>query len=93
MVKFLGMLLLLGGIFWAGYYVGQQPPEEVKNSLRNMSENVIERALNFKTSQVIIDGLIAKLEDIKQSLASGQNVSQEKIEEVQKELDGLIPKE
>ena len=58
-----------------------------------MSENVVERALNFKTSQVIIDGLIAKLEDIKQSLASGQNVSQEKIEEVQKELDGLIPKE
>ena len=93
MVKFLGILLLLGGTFWAGYYVGQQPPEEVKNSLRNMSENVVERALNFKTSQVIIDGLIAKLEDIKQSLASGQNVSQEKIEEVQKELDGLIPKE
>ena len=58
-----------------------------------MSENVVERALNFKTSQVIIDGLIAKLEDIKQSLASGQNVSQEKIEEVQKGLDGLIPKE
>ena len=58
-----------------------------------MSENMVERALNFKTSQVIIDGLIAKLEDIKQSLASGQNVSQEKIEEVQKELDGLIPKE
>ena len=77
----------------AGYYVGQQPPEKVKNSLRTMSENVVERALNFKTSQVIIDGLIAKLEDIKQSLASGQNVSQEKIEEVQKELDGLMPKE
>ena len=93
MVKFLGILLLLGGIFWAGYYVGQQPPEKVKNSLRTMSENVVERALNFKTSQVIIDGLIAKLEDIKQSLASGQNVSQEKIEEVQKELDGLISKE
>ena len=93
MVKFLGILLFLGGTFWAGYYVGQQPPEEVKNSLRNMSENVIERTLNFKTSQVIIDGLIAKLEDIKQSLASGQNVSQEKIEEVQKELNGLISKE
>ena len=58
-----------------------------------MSENVVERALNFKTSQVIIDGLIAKLEDIKQSFASGQNVSEEKIEEVQKELDGLISKE
>ena len=93
MVKFLGILLLLGGVFWAGYYVGQQPPEEVKNSLRTMSENVVERALSFKTSQVVLDGLIAKLEDMKQSLASGKNVSQEKIEEVQKELDGLISKE
>ena len=87
------MLLLLGGIFWTGYYVGQQPPEEVKNSLRTMSENVVERALSFKTSQVVLDGLIAKLEDMKQSLASGENVSQEKIEEVQKELDGLRSKE
>ena len=93
MVKFLSILLLLGGTFWAGYYVGQKPPEEVKNSLRTMSENMVERALNFETSQVIIDGLIAKLEDIKQSLASGKNVSQEKIEEVQNELDGLISKE
>lgn len=87
------MLLLLGGIFWAGYYVGQQPPEEVKNSLRTMSENVVEQALSFKTSQVIVEGLIDKLQDIKQSLASGKNVSQEKIEEMQKELDGLISKE
>ena len=41
MVKFLGILLLLGGTFWAGYYVGQKPPDEVKNSLRTMSENVV----------------------------------------------------
>ena len=87
------MLLLLGGIFWAGYYVGQQPPEKVKNSLRTMSENVVEQALRFKTSQVVIKELITKLQDIKQSLASGKNVSQEKIEEVQKELDGLRSKE
>ena len=93
MVKFLGILLLLGGVFWVGYYVGQQPPEEVKNSLRTMSENVVERALSFKTSQVVLDGLIAKLEDMKQSLSSGKNVSQDKIEEVQKELDGLRSKE
>ena len=58
-----------------------------------MSENVVEQALSFKTSQVIVEGLIDKLQDIKQSLASGKNVSQEKIEEMQKELDGLISKE
>ena len=87
------MLLLLGGIFWAGYYVGHQPPEEVKNSLRTMSEYVVEQALSFKTSQVVVEGLIDQLQDIKQSLASGKHVSQEKLEEMQKELDRLISKE
>ena len=58
-----------------------------------MSENVVEQALSFKTSQVVVEGLIDKLQDIKQSLASGKNVSQEKIEEMQKELDRLISKE
>ena len=146
MIKFFGILVLLGGIFWAGYYIGQQPPEDVKQTLRTMSEDVVGRTLGFeegelnlkqeflkaksrlldgkaeildgeygdaakelgvavdhlknavsihskKTSQVVIDGLMAKLQDIKQSLASGQTVSQEKIDEAQKELDELISKE
>ena len=46
-----------------------------------------------KTSQVVIDGLVDKLNDIKQTLASGQKVSQEKIDEAQKDLDALISKE
>lgn len=146
MIKFVGILLLLGGIFWAGFYVGQQPPENVKRTLRTMSKNVVERTLGLKegqlnlkqefleaksrflegkaeildgeygeaaeeleealghlktavgiqgkkTSQVVIDGLVAKLNDIKHSLAAGQEVSQEKIKEAQKELDSLISKE
>ncbi len=143
MIKFLGILLLFGGIFWAGYYVGQQPPEDVKRTLRTMSEGVVERTSGLgdgsldlkrefleaksrfldskseildgeygeaaeelgealkhlknavgiqgkKTSQVVIDGLMSKLNDIKQSLASGQDVAQDKIDEAQEELDALI---
>ena len=143
MIKFVGILLLLGGIFWAGYYVGQQPPEDVKRTLRTMSEDVVEGTLGFedgkldlkrefleaksrflegkaeildgeyseaaeelgealkhlknavgiqgkKTSQAVIDGLMSKLNDIKQSLASGQEVSQDKMDEAQEELDALI---
>ena len=143
MIKFVGILLILGGIFWAGYYVGQQPPDEVKRTLRTMSEEVVERTLGLedgrldlkrefleaksrlldgkseildgeygeaaeelgealehlknavgiqgkKTSQVVLEGLVSKLNDIKQSLASGQEVSQEKIDEAQQELDALI---
>ena len=143
MIKFVGILLLFGGIFWAGYYVGQQPPEDVKRTLRTMSEGVVERTSGLgdgsldlkrefleaksrfldskseildgkygeaaeelgealkhlknavgiqgkKTSQVVIDGLMSKLNDIKQSLASGQDVAQDKIDEAQEELDALI---
>ena len=143
MIKFVGILLLFGGIFWAGYYVGQQPPEEVKRTLRTMSEGVVERTFGLedgrldlkrefleaksrfldskseildgkygeaaeelgealkhlknavgiqgkKTSQAVIDGLMSKLNDIKQSLASGQEVSQDKMDEAQEELDALI---
>ena len=146
MIKFVGILLLLGGIFWAGYYVGQQPPEDVKRTIRTLSEDVVDRTVGIedgrlnlkqefleaksrlldgkaeildgeygeaadelgealdhlknavgiqgkKTSQVVIDGLVAKLNEIQHSLASGQNVSQEKIEEAQKDLDALISKE
>ncbi len=143
MIKFVGTLLLIGGIFWAGYYIGQQPPEDVKQTLRTMSEDVVERTLGFedgklnlkrefleaksrllegkseildgeygeaadelgealehlqnaiaiqgkKTSQVVIDGLVAKLNYIKKSLAAGQEVSREKMDEAQQELDKLI---
>ncbi len=146
MIKFVGILLLFGGIFWAGYYVGQQPPEEVKRTLRTMSEGVVERTSGLgdgsldlkrefleaksrfldskseildgeygeaaeelgealkhlknavgiqgkKTSQVVIDGLMSKLNDIKQSLASGQDVAQDKFDEAQEELDALISQE
>ena len=46
-----------------------------------------------KTSQVVIDGLMSKLNDIKESLAAGQEVSQDKINEAQEELDALISQE
>ncbi|MDT7043662.1 hypothetical protein [Candidatus Nitronereus thalassa] len=146
MIKFIGIVFLLGGIFWAGYYIGQQPPEEVKRTIRTLSENVVDKTVGLeegrlglkqefleaksrlldgkaeildgeygeaakalgeslshlknaveiqgkKTSQVVIDGLVDKLNAIKQTLASGQNVSQEKIDEAQKDLDALISKE
>ena len=145
-MKFIGIVLLLGGIFWVGYYIGQQPPEDVKRTIRTLSENVVDQTASLedgrldlkqefleaksrlldgksdildgeygeaakalgkslthlknaveiqgkKTSQVVIDGLVDKLNDIKQTLASGQKVSQEKIDEAQKDLDALISKE
>ena len=42
---------------------------------------------------MLLNGLIAKLNDMKRSLASGQEVPQEKLDGAQKELDTFIAKE
>ncbi|MEC4674754.1 MAG: hypothetical protein VST68_11245 [Nitrospirota bacterium] len=52
MIRILFMATFLGSIFWAGYYVGQQPPGEVKHSLRTMSEELVERALGLDESRL-----------------------------------------
>ena len=54
MFKILALATLLGGIFWAGYYVGQQPPGEVKQKLRTMSEDMVERALGLDENRLIL---------------------------------------
>ena len=54
MFKVFGLTILLGSIFWAGYYVGQQPPGEVKHKLRTMSEDMVERALGLDESRLLL---------------------------------------
>jgi len=44
----------LGSIFWAGFFVGQQPPGEVKHTLRTMSEDMVERALGLDKNRLIL---------------------------------------
>ena len=44
MKKFLAIVLILGAVFWAGYYMGRQP-EEVKKQLRELSQEVIEQTI------------------------------------------------
>lgn len=54
MKKFLRIVLVLGGIFWAGYYVGQQPPEEVKRQLQTMSDEVVYRAHDLSEGELFL---------------------------------------
>jgi len=54
MFKILSLALLFGTIFWAGYYVGQQPPGEVKHKIRTMSEDMVERALGLDENRLVL---------------------------------------
>ncbi|RMH08691.1 MAG: hypothetical protein D6704_02615 [Nitrospirae bacterium] len=53
MRKVVGLVVLLGGVFWCGYYLGQQPPEQVKRTLQTLSGEVVERTLGIETNDLL----------------------------------------
>ncbi len=54
MKKFLAIVLILGAVFLAGYYMGQQPPEEVKKQLRELSQEVIEQTIGPEEEEMVL---------------------------------------
>ena len=140
--KFLAIVVLLGAVFWAGHYVGRQPPEEVKKQLQELSQEVVEQTVGLVEGDLlvqkkvlqatsgflngrakILDGkpeeAVAELEktleyleeavkmkgeetaealrettsqirDLRDSLANGQDASQEALEDIQAKLEALL---
>jgi hypothetical protein len=65
MVKFLSVLLLLVGVFGAGYYVGQRPVgtlqrtvAELQQSLKDVSRNVLDTTLGIERDLRRRQGLV-----------------------------------
>lgn len=52
--KFLAIVLILGGAFWAGHYVGQQPPEEVKRQIQELSQEVVEQTVGLVEGDLLV---------------------------------------
>ena len=140
--KLLAIVVLLGAVFWAGFYVGRQPPEEVKQQLQEFSQEVVDQTVGLVEGDLLVqkrflqamsgfldgrakilagkpDEAIAKLDgtldyleetvkmqgedasdaihetmskirDLRDSLADGQEVSQEALEDVQARLEALL---
>ena len=142
MKKFLAIVLILGAAFGAGYYVGRQPPEEVKKQLQELSQEVVQQTVGLVEGDLLVqkkflqamsgfldgkakilagkpdeaiveleetldyleeavkikgeetsDALLetmSKIGDLRRSLADGQAVSQEALDEAQEKLEALL---
>ncbi|NKB81028.1 MAG: hypothetical protein GKS05_03865 [Nitrospirales bacterium] len=56
MVSLFLKVMVLVGIFWCGYYVGQQPPETVSRTLKTFSEDVMEKTLGVEKRNLYQQG-------------------------------------
>ena len=54
MRKFLRIVLVFSGVFCAGYYVGQHPPEEVKRQFQSTSDEVVDRAHDLSEGETFL---------------------------------------
>ena len=51
MFRFVGLLVVLGGAFGLGYYAGQYPVDDVKQTVISLSRHALDSALGMGTQQ------------------------------------------
>lgn len=52
--KVLAIVLLLGVAFWAGMYLGQQPPEEIQKQLQELSQGVVDQTVGLVEADLLV---------------------------------------
>lgn len=95
MLKLLGMLLLLGGVFFAGYYAGKRPIPELQRTVAELSRSVVDRTLGmqrgFRFRQSLLDAkaqvVQAKSELLDRNYGNAAKELAVAVEEVQKAAD------
>ena len=52
--KFLAIVLLLGAAFWAGMYLGRQPPEEIQKQFQELSQEVMDQTVGLVETDLLV---------------------------------------
>lgn len=52
--KFLAIVVLLGAVFAAGFYMGRQPPEEIERQFQELSQEVVEQTVGLVEGDLLV---------------------------------------
>lgn len=67
MLKFLGFMMVLGGTFWIGLYVGQQGPENVLRQAQQLGADVVAKTTAVERGLTLRTGLVHAKERLVQA--------------------------
>ncbi|MDE0144972.1 MAG: hypothetical protein OXI53_07965 [Nitrospira sp.] len=89
--KVLAIVLLLGAAFWAGMYLGRQPPEEIQKQFQELSQEVVDQTVGLVESDLLVQ---KKVLQATSGFLSGKSQilndnTDEAIAELEKTLDYL----
>ncbi len=89
--KILAIGLLLGAAFWAGMYLGQQPPEEIHRQFQELSQEVVDQTVGLVDKDLLVQKKVlqaaSEFLDGKSKVLDGN--PDEAIAELEKTLDYL----
>ena len=97
MKKLLVIIILLGAAFGAGFYVGRQPPEEVKRHIQELSQEVVDQTVGVVDGVGVVEGDLPVQKKFLQAMSEFLNGKarildgkpDEAIAELEKTLDSL----
>jgi len=95
MLKFVGFVVLIGGAFGLGYYLGQRPVGELRGALTELSRNALDTTLgierNLRVRQCLMDAksrlIQAKSDLLDRNFGNATKALSDTMENLQKATD------
>lgn len=86
--KFLAIVVLLGAVFAAGFYMGRQPPEDIKKQFQEISQEVVDQTVGLVEGDLLVQKKV--LQAMSEFLSGRAKILAGKPDEAVAELDETL---